>query len=296
MNKHIDQNVDQTAIDLYDDFTHGHISRRDFFDRLTSLAGSAGAATAIYTSLRSDYAQAAIVAPDDARLISEKITFDTPNGKVSGTLVRLKDKAKRPAVIAIHENRGLNPHIEDVARRFALEGYLAFAIDLLSSQGGTPSDEDKAREMFGKINIAEVEQQTAGVVSALAKHPESTGKVGIVGFCWGGAMVNRVALIAPAELGAAVAYYGGAPQNKDRVPNIKAPLLLHYAGLDGNINPGIPAYEEALKAAGKRYTIHMYEGVNHAFNNDTGGARYNKEAADLAWSRTIAFFRANLGA
>lgn len=296
MNKHVDQNIDQATIDLYDDFTHGHISRRDFFDRLTSMAGSAGAATAIYTTLRSDYAKAAIVAPDDARLVSEKVTFDTAHGKVSGTLVRLKDKAKRPAVMVIHENRGLNPHIEDVARRVALEGYLTFAVDLLSAQGGTPADEDKAREMFGKINIAEAEQQAAAVVTALGKHAESTGKVGIMGFCWGGGMVNRVAAIAPAELGAAVVYYGASPQNRDRVPNIKAPLLLHYASLDANINPGIPAYEEALKAAGKRYTIHMYEGVNHAFNNDTGGPRYNKEAADLAWSRTMAFFRANLGA
>lgn len=296
MNKHPGQKLDQAVIDLYDNFTHGHISRRDFFDRLTSMAGSAGAATALYTSLRPDYAKAAIVAPDDARLASEKIVFETPHGKVSGTLVRLKDKAKRPAVMVIHENRGLNPHIEDVARRIALEGYLTFAVDLLSSQGGTPADQDKARAMFGTMNIAEVEQQAAAVVTALGKHVESTGKVGIVGFCWGGGMVNRVAAIAPPELGAAVVYYGASPQNKDRVPNIKAPLLLHYASLDTNINPGIPAYEEALKAAGKRYTIHMYEGVNHAFNNDTGGPRYDKEAADLAWSRTIAFFRANLGA
>lgn len=298
MNKPVDLNkpVDQTIINLYDDFTHGHISRRDFFDRLTAITGSAGAATALYTGLRSDYAKAAIVAPDDPRLVSEKITLDTPAGKVGGTLVRLKDKTKRPSVVVIHENRGLNPHVEDVARRVALEGFLAFAPDFLSSQGGTPPDEDKAREMFGKINIAEIEQQAAGVVTALSKHAESTGKIGIVGFCWGGGMVNRVASLAPPELAAAVAYYGPAPQDKSRIPNIKAPLLLHYGGLDANVNPGIPAYEEALKAAGKKYTIYMYEGAQHAFNNDTGGPRYNKEAADLAWSRTIAFFKSNLGA
>jgi carboxymethylenebutenolidase len=290
MNKH----VDQTVIDLYDDFTHGHINRRDFFDRLTAIAGSASAATALYTTLRPDYAAAAIVAPDDPRLVSEKVTFETSAGKVSGTLVRLKDKARRPAVLVIHENRGLNPHIEDVARRVALEGYLVFAADFLTSLGGTPADMDQAREMFGKVNISDIEQQAAGVVTALSKHAESTGKVGTIGFCWGGGMVNRVALLAPAGLAASVSYYGPVPQNKERVANINAPLLLQYGGLDKNVNPAIPSWEAALKSAGKAYTVYIYEGADHAFNNDTGGPRYNKNAADLAWSRTIAFFKANL--
>lgn len=287
--------VDQTIINLYDDFTHGHISRRDFLDRLTAMTGSAAAATAVYTSLRPDYARAAIVAPDDPRLVSEKATLDTQAGKVSGTLVRLKDKGKRPSVVVIHENRGLNPHIEDIARRLALEGFLAFAADFLSSQGGTPADEEKARDLFRTINMSEIEQQAAGVVTALSRHAESTGKVGTVGFCWGGGLVDRVALLAPQGLAGSVAYYGPVPQNKERVPNINAPLLLHYGGLDQNVNPGIGAWEAALKSAGKTYTIHIYEGAQHSFNNDTAGPRYNKQAADLAWSRTVAFFKANVG-
>jgi carboxymethylenebutenolidase len=287
--------MDQTIIDLYDEFTHGRMNRRDFFDRLTSIAGSAGAASALYTSLRPNYAKAAIVAPDDPRLVSETTSFETPAGKISGTLVRLKDKAKRPAVLVIHQNRGLNPHIEDVARRVALEGYLTFAADFLSSQGGTPADDDKAREMFAKVDIAQIEQQAAAIVTALSRHPESSGKVGTIGFCWGGGVVDRVALLAPQGLAASVAYYGPIPQNKDRVPNINAPLLLHYGGLDQNVNPGIPAWEAALKAAGKTYTVYIYQGANHAFNDDTAGPRYNKEASDLAWSRTVAFFKANLG-
>ncbi len=242
MNKHIDQNVDQTAIDLYDDFTHGHISRRDFFDRLTSLAGSAGAATAIYTSLRSDYAQAAIVAPDDARLISEKITFDTPNGKVSGTLVRLKDKAKRPAVIAIHENRGLNPHIEDVARRFALDGYLAFAIDLLSSQGGTPSDERQGPRDVRQDQHRGGPSSRRPVVVTRARQASGVHRQGrhrrlLLGRRHG---QSRCVDRAGRSLARRSPITAALRRDKDRIPNIKAPLLLHYAGLDGNINPGHP--------------------------------------------------------
>jgi carboxymethylenebutenolidase len=286
--------MDQRAIDLYDKFTHGHINRRDFFDRLTAVAGSSAAATAIYTTLRPDYAQAAIIEPTDARLVSETTSFDTPAGKLSGYLVRPKSKGKRPAVVVIHENRGLNPHIQDVARRLAVEGFLAFAPDFLSHQGGTPPDDDKAREMFGKIDLAIVDQQGVAAVKALNAHAESSGKTGAIGFCWGGGTVDRLALNSP-DLSAAVAYYGPVPRDLSRVKDIKAPLLLHYAGLDANVNPGIPAFEAALKESGKKYTIHMYDGVNHAFNNDTGGPRYDKAAADLAWSRTLAFFKENVG-
>ncbi len=286
--------MDQRIIELYDNFTHGVIHRRDFMDRLTTIAGSSAAALALLPLLQNDYARAALVADDDARLATDTVSYDAGGAKISGYLARLKAKGKRPAVIVIHENRGLNPHIKDVARRIALEGYLALAVDMLSPQGGTPSDEDKARDMFAALKLDETAQQLAGAVPFLTKHGESTGNVGAVGFCWGGGMVNRIAILAP-DLKAGVAYYGAQPP-ADNVAAIHAPLLLHYAGLDSRINAGIPAYEAALKAAGKRYTIHVYPDVNHAFNNDTAGDRYNKPAADLAWSRTLAFFRENLGA
>ncbi|ETR78508.1 carboxymethylenebutenolidase [Afipia sp. P52-10] len=286
--------MDQRIIDLYDGFTHGRISRRDFFDRLTALAGSAAAATAAYETLRPNYARAAIVAENDPRLVQDKASFDTMQGDVHGNLVRLANKVKRPAVLVIHENRGLTPHIQDVARRMALEGFLVLAVDLLSTVGGTPADEDKARSMIGNLSLEDVQEQAAAAVSFLNKHPESTGKTGAIGFCWGGGMINRLAMTSP-ELAAGVAYYGPVPADKSRVKAITAPLLLHYAGLDTAVNPGIPAWEQALKDAGKRYTVYVYEGVNHAFNNDTGGPRYNKAAADLAWSRTVAFLKQNVG-
>lgn len=286
--------MDQRIIDLYDSFTHGLINRRDFMDRLTTAAGSSAAAVALLPLLRNDYARAATVAADDVRLATETVSYDAGGTRISGYLARLTSKGKRPAVIVIHENRGLNPHIQDIARRLALEGFLALAVDLLSPQGGTPTDEDKARDMFAALKLDETAQQLAAAVPFLAKHPESTGNVGAVGFCWGGGMVNRLAVLSP-ELKAGVAYYGAQPQ-ASQVPSIHAALLLHYAGLDQRINAGIPAYEAALKAAGKRYAIYVYPDVNHAFNNDTSGDRYNKPAADLAWSRTLAFFKENLGA
>jgi carboxymethylenebutenolidase len=285
--------MDQRIIDLYDNFTHGGINRREFLDRLALVAGSSAAALALLPLLQNDYARAAIVAPDDARLAIETVSYDAAGTKVSGTLARLKAKGKRPAVIVIHENRGLNPHIQDVARRIALEGFLALAVDMLSPIGGTPADEDKGRDMIGTLNADETARRIAAAVPFLEHHAESTGKVGAVGFCWGGGMVNRLAVISP-DLKAGVAYYGSQP-GADQVPSIKATLLLHYAGLDQRIDAGIPAYEAALKANGKRFTIHMYPDVNHAFNNDTSN-RYDKAAADLAWSRTIAFFKQELGA
>jgi carboxymethylenebutenolidase len=286
--------MDQRIIDLYDSFTHGLINRRDFMDRLTTVAGSSAAAVALLPLLQNDYARAATVAVDDARFATETVSYNAGGAKISGYLARLKAKGKRPAIIVIHENRGLNPHIQDIARRLALEGFLALAVDMLSPQGGTPGDEDKARDMFAALKLDETAQQIAAAVPFLAKHPESTGNVGAVGFCWGGGMVNRVAVLSP-DLKAGVAYYGAQPPAA-QVPSIHAALLLHYAGLDTRINAGIPAYEAALKAAGKRYAIYVYPDVNHAFNNDTGGDRYNKPAADLAWSRTLAFFTETLGA
>jgi carboxymethylenebutenolidase len=286
--------MDQRIIDLYDRFTHGGMSRRDFLDRLAGLAGSTAAAAALLPLLQNDYAQAAIVAADDARLTTERLAYDSPKGKINGYLARAKAKGKRPVVLVIHENRGLNPHLEDVARRFALEGFLAYAVDLLSLVGGTPASEDAARELHPKMNQDDAVVALVAAVSFLKGHSESTGKVGAVGFCFGGLMVNRLAASSP-ELDAGVAYYGRQVPAA-QVPNIKAPLLLHYAENDEGVNAGIAAYEAALKANNKKYTLHMYPGAQHAFNNDTGAARYNKAAADLAWSRTLAFFAENLGA
>ena len=285
--------TDQRVVELYDSFTHGLIDRRTFLARLAEVAGSAAAALALLPLLQNDYARAETVPASDSRLTSETASYDAAGMRMSGYLVRLKGAAKRPAVLVVHENRGRNPHIEDIARRLALEGFLAFAVDALSPQGGTPADEDKAREMFEKLNLADTARQIAAAVPCLASHAESTGSVGAVGFCWGGGMVNRFAVLSP-DLKAAAAYYGAQPPAAD-VPRIHAALLLHYAGLDNRINAGIPAYEEALKAAGKTFTVYVYPIVNHAFNNDTT-SRYVKPAADLAWSRTIAFLKDKLGA
>jgi carboxymethylenebutenolidase len=285
--------MDQRIIQLYDSFTHGHLNRRDFLDRLTKLAGSGAAAVALLPMLKNDYAQAAVVQENDPRLVVERVTYDSPKGKISGYLVRPAAKGKRPAVVVIHENRGLNPHIEDIARRLALEGFLALAPDLLSISGGTPPEEDKARELHSKTNPQDITIAATAAVPFLRTHAESDGNVGAIGFCFGGSVVNQMASASP-ELKAGVAYYGSQIPAA-QVPAIKASLLLHYGGLDERINAGIPAYEAALKENGKRYTVYMYPGVNHAFNNETGGARYNKEAADLSWTRTLAFFKEQLG-
>ena len=285
--------MDQKIIDLYDRFTHGGMSRRQFLDRLAEIAGSSAAALALLPLLQNDYARAAMVAPDDARLASERVAYDSPKGKINGYLARLKAKGKRPVVLVIHENRGLNPHLEDVARRFAAEGFLAYAVDLLSLIGGTPASEDAARDLHAKMNQDDAVVALVSAVSFLKRHPESTGKVGAVGFCFGGLMINRLAAASP-ELDAGVAYYGRQVPAA-QVPNIKAALLLHYAEKDDGVNTGIPAYEAALKANNKKFTIYTYPGTQHAFNNDTGAARYNEAAAKLAWSRTLAFFKDNLG-
>ena len=284
--------MDQRVIDLYDSFTHGGIGRREFLDRLAQIAGSSAAALALLPLLQNDYARAATIAADDGRLAIDTVSYDAPGAKISAYLARLKAKGKRPCVIVIHENRGLNPHIQDIARRLALAGFLALAVDMLSALGGTPADEDKARDMIGTLNAEETALRIAAAVPFLQHHAESTGKVGAVGFCWGGGMVNRLAVLSP-DLQAAVAYYGLQPPAA-QVPSIRAPLLQHYAGLDQRINAGIAAYEAALTANHKRFAIYVYPNVNHAFNNDTSN-RYDKAAADLAWSRTITFFKETLG-
>jgi len=286
--------MDQKIVDLYDSYTHGALGRREFLDRLTQLAGGAAAAAAALGVLQNDYARAAVIAEDDPRLAVETAGYEVAGAKVSGYLARLKGGGRRPAVVVIHENRGLNPHVKDVARRLAVDGFLALAVDALSPLGGTPADEDKAREMIGTLDRGETVARIAAAVPFLAAHAESNGKVGAVGFCWGGAMANRLAA-AGTTLAASVAYYG-MPLPAEEVPKIKAALLLHYAGLDERINAGIPAYEAALKANGKPYELHVYEGANHAFNNDTNAARYDKGAAELAWGRTVAFLKKHLGA
>lgn len=285
--------MDQRIVDLYDRFTHGELNRRDFLDRLRALAGSTATAAALLPLLQNDYARAAIVAADDARLATERLGYESPKGRIGGYLARLTAKGRRPAVLVIHENRGLNPHLEDVARRFALEGFLAYAVDLLSLVGGTPASEDEARALHTKMNQDDAVTALAAAVAFLKTHPESTCKVGAVGFCFGGLMVNRLAVASPA-LDAGVAYYGRQVP-ADQVPAIRAPLLLHYAEHDEGVNAGIAAYEAALTANGKSFVIHRYPGTQHAFNNDTSAARYNKAAADLAWSRTVAFFKEHLG-
>jgi carboxymethylenebutenolidase len=285
--------MNQTIIDLYDRFTHGGMDRRRFLERLTVLAGGTAAANAMLGLLQNNYAFAEMIPESDSRIKVETVTLEAGGGTNIGTyLAKPASGGNLPTVIVIHENRGLNPHIKDVTRRLAIEGYLAAGVDLLSPLGGTPSDEDKAREMIGQLKADDVAAWLTGIDAALRTRPDSNGKVGAVGFCWGGGAVNNLAVADP-NLNAAVAYYGRQPA-AEKVASIKAPLLLHYGGLDTNINPGIPAYEAALKAAGKDYQVFIYEGANHAFNNDTNAARYNKAAADLAWGRTLAFLKQHL--
>jgi carboxymethylenebutenolidase len=285
--------VRQDIIDLYDDYTHARLERRAFMDRLAALAGGTAAAAALLPLLRCDYAQAAIVAADDARLATEQITYPGKSGEVKAYLARpTAAGGKLPGVVVIHENRGLNPHIEDVARRTALAGFIALAPDFLSPIGGTPADEDEARRIITRVNPDDNVANAVAAVGFLKDGDRSSGKVGVIGFCWGGGLANEVAVNAP-EVDAVVSFYGRQPAAKDAA-RIKAPLLLHYAGLDQRINAGIEDYKQALEANHVDYTIYVYEGVNHAFNNDTNAARYNRAAAELAWSRTIEFLKRQL--
>ena len=283
--------MDQRIIDLYDKFTHGALNRREFLDRLAALAGLAAAALALLPLLQSDYARAETISENDPRLVTNTVYDRASSTELAAYMARPKAEAKCPAVIVVHENRGLNPHIKDIARRLALEGFAAYAVDLLSVVGGTPADEDKARDEIAKLDPTETAQRVASAVRVFGQAPGGNGKAGAIGFCWGGGMVNRVAVLSP-DLKAAVAYYGVQPRAAD-VPKIKAPLLLHYAGLDERVNAGIPAFETALKANHKTYEIFVYPNVNHAFNNDTSN-RYDKAAADLAWIRTVAFLKREL--
>lgn len=285
--------ITQAMIDAYDEYTHVTLDRRGFMDRLTRLAGSGAAAAAIAPMLAANAAQAAMIAPDDARVVSEEVSFEGAMGGVSSYLAKPADQnAALPGVIVIHENRGLNGHIRDVTRRMALEGFVALAPDFLSDAGGTPDNEDRARAMIGELDSGQTLENAIATVDWLAGRDDTTGGVGAIGFCWGGGLVNRLA-VASSGLAAGVAYYGRQADAAD-VPKIEAALMLHYAGLDERINAGIDTYRQALEANGKDFTIHVYEGVNHAFNNDTSVARYDKTAADLAWRRTVDFLKEKL--
>ena len=277
--------MDQKIINLFDRFTHGGMNRRDFMEKLSLLAGSTAAATALLPVLENNYAQADILPEGDPRITTQNL--DYAGGK--GYFATPKAAGKYPGVIVIHENRGLNPHIKDVARRMAAEGFAALAPDYLAELGGTPEDADQARDMIGTLKPEGIAAASSAALAAVKANTASNGKSGAMGFCWGGGTVNALA-VADSGLSAGVAYYGRQAADAD-VPKITAPLLLHYASLDERINAGIPAFETALKAASKPYELHIYEGANHAFNNDTNAARYNKEAADLAWGRTVEFLK-----
>jgi carboxymethylenebutenolidase len=276
---------------LYEKYSHGSLDRREFLKRLALVAGGTAAASALMPMLE-DSARAQVTAKDDARLIAEIVKYAGETGEVRAYFARSRGDAKLPGVVVIHENRGLNAHIEDVTRRMALEGFLALAPDALSPLGGTPEDSEKAPALLGQLDKEKNTKNFVAAVKYLKAYPLSTGKVGVVGFCWGGAMANQVAVHSP-DLVAAVPYYGAAPAPED-VPKIKASLLLHCAGMDERINAGIPAFEAALKAASVNYKIYIYEGAQHAFNNDMAPTRYNKDAAQLAWQRTIAFLKEKL--
>jgi carboxymethylenebutenolidase len=279
--------MNQSIINLYDDYTHTPLSRGEFIRRLALITGSLTAAMAILPQIEVNAANANITAQED--LFTERINYPGVPGNMSAYVARPKADKKYPAIIIIHENRGLNAHIEDVARRAAKEGFLAIAPNALSAIGAAPANEDEARQQFQTLKAEDSLQNFINVFDYLATRKDYNGASGCVGFCWGGAMANNLAVKIPA-LKAAVAFYGRQPAATD-VPNIKAAVQLHYAALDERVNAGIAAYEAALKENKVTYELHMYEGVNHAFHNDTAPARYNEAAAKLAWQRSIDFFK-----
>ncbi len=279
---------------LFDQYVHGLIDRRAFLARAAKFTAGGMTASMLLEALNPRFAEAQQVAKDDPRLDAKTVEFDSPRG--SGTMrgylaAPVRAQGKLPGILVIHENRGVSPHIEDVTRRIALENYVAFAPDALAPLGGYPGDEDKARELFAKLDQARTREDFLAALVFLERRPECNGKVGAVGFCWGGGMVNFLATRAP-ELAAGVSFYGAQPRAED-VAKIKAPLLLHYADKDDRINAGIPAFEQALKAHRVRYQLFTYPGTQHGFNNDTT-PRYDKAAADLAWKRTMQFFESHL--
>lgn len=283
--------MNRRIIDLYNQYQSGSLERREFLKKLAVLTGGSVAACILLPVLESSYATAQVIPEDDPRLDTAYINYPSESGEVRASLARPKGEAKLPGVIVIHENRGLNPHTEDVARRVALEGFTAIAPDALSPFGGTPEDVSEAGALMRELDSQATLDHFVAAVKYLKTRPDAAGTVGCMGFCWGGGLTNQVAVNAP-DLTAAAPFYGSQPAAED-VPKIKASMLLHYAGLDERINAGIEAFEEALKAAEVEYQIYMYEGAGHAFFNDTG-SRYHEEAAQLAWERTISFFNEKL--
>jgi carboxymethylenebutenolidase len=286
---------DQELLDLYDDYAHGRIDRRGFFSRASKFAVAGMTAASLLEALTPNYALAQQVPKDDPRIKTEYAEYPSPKGagKMRGYLARPAGEAKkRPGIIVVHENRGLNPYIEDVARRLAVADFLAFAPDALTPLGGYPGNDDQGREMQAKRNGEEMVEDFVAAAEWLKTNPECDGKVGVVGFCYGGMIANTLAVRIPDVIAAAVPFYGRQPKAED-VPKIKASLLIHYAGLDQRVNDGWPAYEAALKQAGVKYTAHVYDGANHGFHNDTT-PRYDEAAAKLAWTRTLEFFNKTL--
>ena len=281
--------MEQIIKDCNLEHVNGKTNRRAFIKKSAVLSGGSMLALSMLPQLNLD---AQITSSDDPHLYTETISYAGETGSVSAYMAKPKGGGKYPAVIVIHENKGLQPHIKDVTRRMAMEGFVALAPDGLSSQGGTPVDPEQAGPMFQKMDYEATRKDFTAAVAYLKTNPLTTGKVGCTGFCWGGGMTNQVAVNSP-DLVAAVPYYGAQPKDED-VPKIKAAMLLHYAGKDQRINQGIPAFEAALKKANVEYKLFMYEGADHAFNNDSNPERYNKEAAELAWKRTIEFFKEKL--
>ena len=285
--------LNQEIIQLFDEYTHKPLTRVEFLSRLTKLIGGTAALSTILPALEGSYAASAQIAEDDSDLLISTAEFSSPNGIIKGYLAQPKQAKKRlGAVLVIHENRGLTPHIKDVTRRIAKEGFIALGIDGLSQFGGTPINEDEGRTLIGKLDAKQNVENMLSGLSYLRNLKNSNQKTACIGFCWGGGVVNDLAAADPA-LTLGVPYYG-RQIDATLVPKIKAKLMLHYAGLDERINAGIPVYENALKSNQIDYQLFIYEGAQHAFNNDSSPARYQKEPADLAWSRTINFFKKHL--
>jgi len=288
------KDFDPEVLKLFDKYVHGQISRRGFLSSAAKFAVLGVTAEALLEALSPRFAEAQQIAGDDPRIKATYVEYPSPQGygTIRGYLVQpAKFEGKLPTVLVVHENRGLNPHIEDIARRIALDNFIAFAPDALFPLGGYPDDEDKARELFKNLDKEKTQADFVAAAGVLKNFPQGNGKVGVVGFCYGGGIANLLATRIP-DLAAAVPFYGSQPTAVETV-KIKAPLLLHYAGADERINAGWPAYEAALKLAGAKYEAHIYPGVQHGFNNDTT-PRYDEAAAKLAWERTISFFNAHL--
>ena len=288
------ENIKQEVFDLYDDYAHNRIDRRDFMQKLSLYAVGGITVSSLMSFLMPDYQNSIQVKAGDPRLKSDYVNYPSPKGgKTIKALLSMPADAKKKlgGIVVVHENRGLNPHIEDVARRAALAGFISIAPDALTPLGGYPGNDDSGRELQSKRDQHEMLEDFIAAYDYLHNHKDCNGKVGVVGFCFGGAIANKMAVRIP-DLAAAVPFYGGQPATED-VPKIKAPLLLHYAALDTRVNEGWPAYEAALKANNKQYTAYIYPNVNHGFHNDTT-PRYDKAAAELAWKRTIDFFNEKL--